>query len=210
MKDLLFDLDGTLIDSSECIYAVYTKLFTELNMPDPPIEVKRTFIGPPVETVMKNYVPASELKRVVARFRTLYEYVDLKKTNKVYDGVEEMLATLKKKGKRLFVASTKNEQKAKAIIRLMNLENYFDGVYGSRDDIGRSSKLDVLNALAKENDVDKTDCILIGDTHFDAEGAQEFGIPCAIVTYGFGQPDKLEAYPVYQTFATPQAVANAL
>lgn len=206
----MFDLDGTIIDSSECIYAVYSRLFNELGMSDPPVEVKRTFIGPPVETVMKNYVPQDELSDVVRRFRTLYEYVDLKRTNRVYDGVEEMLNVLKGKGKRLFIASTKNEPKAKEIIRLHGLEKYFNGVYGSRDDIGRSSKLDVLKAIEKNENVDKNDCLLIGDTHYDAEGAIEFGIPVAIVTYGFGQPEKIAAYPVYMTFATPRDVANHL
>ena len=208
MTDLIFDLDGTLIDSHECIFSIYEKLFAELKMPLPPIDVLYTFIGPSVETVIEKYLPEKERAAACNRFRELYQQVDLQKTNRLYDGVDKMLSDLYNDGYRLFIASTKNEQKANLIPEILGVKNYFTGIYGSRDEIGRISKRQVLDDLCRDYGIEKKNALLIGDTHYDAEGAKEAGIPVAIVGYGFGDMQKLKAYDVAYYAKTTEDVVR--
>ena len=209
MRDVQFDLDGTLINSQKCIFAIYEKLFAELGVPLPPEKVMNTFIGPPVENVVKDYVPAEKVAPTCVRFRELYKRQDLQSTNELYEGVEEMLEILFNAGKRLFIASTKNEYYADKIPEIFGIKKYFTAIYGSRSEIGRLSKQQVLEDLYRDHGIDKTDSVLVGDTHYDAEGATAFGIPTAIVKYGFGDEQKLKNYEIVAYFDTPKDVANA-
>ena len=207
MRDVLFDLDGTLINSKPCIFSIYRKLFAELGISTPPEETMNTFIGPPVEAVITRYVKQADVTSACVRFRELYKLEDLSKTNSLYDGVKEMLATLYDGGKRLFIASTKNEYNANRIPEIFGVKKYFTAIYGSRSEIGRLSKAQVLEDLCRDNGIAKDDAVLVGDTHFDAEGAAECGLPVVIVNYGFGDRQKLKAYDVKAYFDTPMDVA---
>lgn len=208
MRDILFDLDGTLIDSRECIFTLYRRLFGELGLPVPEEQVMRKFIGPPIDLVITGFLPEEQRSAACARFREMYAEIDLKKANRLFDGTVDMLETLTKCGKRLFIATTKNEKSAKRVVKELGIEKYFCGVYGSRNDINRLTKQLVIKAAVEENGIDTKDTVLIGDTHYDAEGAKKAGIPVAIVRYGFGEETELEKYKIERYFDTPQSVAE--
>ena len=186
IKNVLFDLDGTIIDSSKCIFSVYTQLFGILNLPLPPKDEMRRFIGPPIETMLGNYLEGEELQSACNKFRAIYDTVDLRATNFLYEGIDKAIEEVGKK-RRVYLATSKSEPKALEILSNLNIRRLFDGVYGSRYDLGRSKKWEILEAIVSEENLDKDECILIGDTAFDVEGAEKSGIRCAIVRYGFGQ-----------------------
>lgn len=195
MLHLIFDLDGTLLNSSECIMGVYKKLFQELNLPTPDISVLRSFIGPPIEHVIKDYVKEEDIKATCTHFREVYKTFDLGKVNSLYDGVETLLKSLSKDYK-LYLATTKNEFTAKKILDIFNISQYFTGAFGSRHDLNRLHKVQVLEELINTYGIDKNECILIGDTHYDAEGAFLANIPVCIVNYGFGIEEELAKYDI--------------
>lgn len=188
ITDVLFDLDGTLIDSSECIYKVYTQLFDEFGLTLPPEKEMRKFIGPPIETTIANYIEG-DITEACNRFRAIYKTIDLMKTNKLYDGVASEIKKVKNSGKRVYVATSKGEVTALSILENFGIKDLFDGIYGSRFDLGRTTKTQVIEAIVGDNGLDKENCILIGDTVFDVEGAEKSGIKVAIVKYGFGAPE---------------------
>ncbi|HOO22709.1 MAG TPA: HAD hydrolase-like protein [Clostridia bacterium] len=185
LKYLLFDLDGTLIDSSRCIFKVYTDIFNELGIPLPDDRTMQTFIGPPIEEVIVKYYDGDP-KKVCDRFREIYATVDLAATNSVFEGVREMLSALKNDGYVMCVATTKFYVFAEKILNILGIRDYFDLVQGSNAKAGIVGKSAVINALFNAG-VEKDRCLLIGDTVFDVEGAEEIGIPVAIVRYGFGR-----------------------
>lgn len=185
LKNILFDLDGTLMDSKQCIFTVYTMLFNEMNITVPVEKELEKFIGPPVEEMLKRYVKEEEVKKYCNRFRELYKGVDLFNTNFPYVGIKELLATLSKKYK-LFVTTTKNEPLAIKILEGFDLAKYFVGIYGSISSIGRVDKKDVINEAIKQNNLLKEESLLIGDTIFDVEGAEQANVKVALVTYGYG------------------------
>lgn len=185
LKYLLFDLDGTLIDSSRCIFKVYTDIFNELNIPLPDNDTMQTFIGPPIEEVIGNYYQG-DLKKVCTRFREIYKTVDLKENNSLYPNAKEMLKTLKNDGYILCIATTKHYVPAERILNLLGIFELFDIVQGSNANENIVGKKNVLEELFRKG-VEKDKCILIGDTKFDVEGAEQVNIPVAIVKYGFGK-----------------------
>lgn len=207
-KNLLFDLDGTLIDSSRCIYAVYTDLFNELNLPVPPEDIMRGFIGPPIEEIIGQYYDG-DTAATARRFRELYKKVDLDENNRVYDGVYEMLGTLKNSGFSLHIATTKNALFANRILDIKNLTGYFDAIQGSCAAEGIIGKTDVLNAIFNTG-VKKEDSLLIGDTGFDAQGAKRAGVRVAIVTYGFGDLSDFDGYDIEWFADSPAAVTDEI
>lgn len=189
-KEILFDLDGTIIESSECIFWVYRKLFEKYGLTLPDGEGMRRFIGPPVETTVGAFVEPSRVQTVSDDFREIYKTVDLIATNKVYDGIVEAIEAIKKTGRNVYVATSKNEPTAKKILSGFGILDLFDDVYGSRYDLGeknRMKKSDIIVALMNDKGMKKEECILIGDTIFDVNGAKGSGIDVGIVRYGFGK-----------------------
>lgn len=184
LKYLLFDLDGTLIDSSRCIFKVYTDIFNEMGLTLPDVEVMKTFIGPPIEEVIGHYYDGDP-KPVCVRFREIYKNIDLKENNTLYPNVAQMLKTLKNDGYVICIATTKFYVFAEKILELMGIKDLIDIVQGSDAKNGIVGKKSVILELFNKG-VEKDKCLLIGDTKFDVEGAEDVGIPVAIVKYGFG------------------------
>lgn len=191
IKNVIFDLDGTVIDSSECIYKVYSVLFEEMKIPMPEGRLRRRLIGPPVETTLSGYID-TDPSPYGERFREIYKTVDLKSTNRLYDGITELLEGLTADGYKLFIATSKAENFAVKILTDLGVNGYFTAIYGSRYDLDRTSKSQVLQAVIKDYNLNKDECILIGDTKFDYVGATEVGIKTGVVAYGFGEREDFD------------------
>ncbi|MGN1042927.1 MAG: HAD family hydrolase [Christensenellales bacterium] len=209
IKDVLFDLDGTLIDSSECIYSVYSALFKEMGIRMPVGKERRKLIGPPVERTLKNFTNLDPT-HYGKRFREIYSTVDLKKTNRLYDGIEETLRSLSDEGYRLFTATSKAEKFAVKILDYLGADGFFTAIYGSRYELNRTEKKDVIEDLVADFGLKKEDCILIGDTVFDVEGAKNAGIKVAIVKYGFGEEEDFCANDVEFFADSPMDIVKKL
>ncbi len=208
IKNLLFDLDGTIIDSKECIFWVYGRLFEELHLPLPEEKELIRFIGPPVEEMLSKYIDG-DVKKYCDRFREIYKEVDVFATNHPYENIRETLGKLQKEYK-MYVATTKNEPLAKKIIAGFDLDKYFLNIFGSLSNIGRVSKGDVINAVIETNGLKKEECLLIGDTIFDVEGAEEAGIKVGIVKYGFGIEKDFIGKNIEFFAETPQNITDKI
>lgn len=159
-----------------------------MNLPMPEGRARRRLIGPPVETTLRRYTNDDPLP-YGNRFRQIYSTVDLAATNKLYDGIKELLGSLSRADYRLFIATSKAENFAVSILNYLGVAKYFCGIYGSRYDLGRFTKSLVLQAVIDDFGLDKSECILVGDTVYDAEGAEEVGIAMGVASYGFGEKE---------------------
>ncbi len=209
LKNIFFDLDGTVIDSSECIYTVYSALFREMNIDMPEGKDRRRLIGPPVETTLRDYID-EDPRPYGIRFRELYSKVDLRSTNRLYDGITDLLARLREEGYRLFITTSKAEHFAKKILSYLDGERYFEAIYGSRYDLDRLTKKDVLEAVIADYSLEKSECILIGDTVFDEEGGRAVGLKVGIVTYGFGDEEDFFGRNIEFFADTPREVGERI
>lgn len=209
---LLFDLDGTIIDSSEGVCKSFAYALEHYGITVDDLGVLRPVIGPPLKDSFMNLYKFDEAKatEAVAKYRERYTDVGILEC-RVYDGVRELLKELAHRGYKLVLATSKPEVFARRIMERYELDGCFHFIAGAQIDGTISNKEDVLGYILKSlNITDVSDCLMIGDTKYDLAGAQYFGIDALGVLYGFGTRDELNAYPKVGLADSADAIATIL
>ena len=208
----LFDLDGTLTDSSlgitnSVIYALKKYGIT--------VEDRRSlyrFIGPPLTDSFRDFYGFSEEKALeaVGFYREYYRDKGIFE-NRVYEGMEETLKELKSMGKRLIVATSKPEPFARRIIDHFGLAPYFEYVAGMELDGGRGTKAEVISYALKACGIeDRSGVVMVGDREHDVAGARKEGLPCIGVLYGFGSREELEKAGAERIISRPEELCDLI
>lgn len=184
-KLVIFDLDGTLLDTSNGIFN--SVRYVEQHMELRPIknEQLRDFVGPPPKLMyMKIYgldestaFKAAQKHREYARTHAIYEA-------QIYPGVIELLHVLKEDGYKLAVATLKEQKVAEKILSYFNLSRFFDVVVGMDENETFTKARTIVEIKKAVQDNEKS--VLIGDTIYDLSGATEFQMDFIAATYGFG------------------------
>ena len=193
---ILFDFDGTLMDTSEGIFESIGKVAEHYGV-TLSTEQLRAFIGPPLKESFPSIMglPASEVQNAIGIYRKHYAAGALFRS-RVYDGIEAMLSHLKAAGRRLFVTTSKPENFTKQILAQKGIAHFFQFVGGSdEDEKTRVEKADVIEYVLNAAQIaDKRgECLLAGDRCYDVAGAHAVGIKCAGVLWGFGSKDEMSA-----------------
>lgn len=191
-QNIIFDLDGTLSNSENSILTTLKQTFEHLGVKTPPYETLLKFIGPPLVESFCRYCGFDEAQAINARY-VYQQYFDVtgKELNVLYDGVKSLLKQLKESGKRLYIATTKEEKASLYIIEKLGIAKYFDRLVGASKDNSLSEKADLLKKLLSECNISPDSAVLIGDTSYDVIGAQKAGIDCIAVLYGFSSAEQL-------------------
>lgn len=186
-KNVIFDLDGTLVSSHESIYFTLEKVFTKFNASPLPKSEWRTYIGPSLVSTYKTVgIAKSDIENAVKYYQDVYKQQAL---DYIYpfDGVIDLLTELKTQGVKLFIASTKNEDGAISVLKKLKLIDFFDYVAGGTDDQKRSEKEEIITYLLHQAKItDKANTVMVGDTFLDIKGAKDNGLSSIGVTYGYG------------------------
>lgn len=192
IKNLFWDLDGTLTDSSEGILNSVKLVFEQFGIHGYEEQELTCFIGPPLrESFPKFGIEASRIEEAIEVFRGRYTTIG-KFENRPYDGIGELLGKLKEEGFRLFVATSKPEETAKQILDKFDLTQYFEIICGATMDGRIDTKEEVIRYLLSVLG-DTKEALMIGDTKYDVHGAAVFGIDTVGVTWGFGSREELLA-----------------
>ncbi|MFA5514510.1 MAG: HAD-IA family hydrolase [Sphaerochaetaceae bacterium] len=185
---LLFDLDGTLLDTSVGIFETANYTMNSLGFYDISNEDLRRFVGPPLRECFKIAFDLDDslIPLAVETYRRHYdENGGVYKANH-YEGMVELLKTLKVKGFLLAVATLKSETLAIDLLKHFELDTYFEVIAGS-DLHGSYTKADIIKTVMKKLNINSDDTvILIGDTPHDLEGSREADVDFVAVTWGFG------------------------
>lgn len=206
---ILFDLDGTLTDSKPGIVKCIAYALEKDNIPYTQ-SILDKMVGPPFRVSMKEYfgLDMPMIEKLIEIYRGVYE-VSGYKNCKVFDGVREMLQTLKDAGKTLAVATSKPIKFTNLIMRDFDLGKYFDFVGGASSDASKEAKRDVVRMVLDNLKVeDKSKVLMVGDRLYDIEGAHLEGIDCAAVLYGYGNREEFERYNAEYILETPKDVVN--
>jgi phosphoglycolate phosphatase len=192
MKTILFDLDGTLTDSGEGIINCAWLALKHFNLPLPDKETMRVFVGPPLrDSFLRFGVPEDGVEKAIEIYRSRYVPTGMFE-NTPYPGIKSMLGALKAQGHQLFVATSKPEGMATAILEKFQLAPYFDLICGASMDDTRDSK-DKVIAYLLEKTGGKDDYTMVGDTAYDVEGAAVNGIPTIGVAWGYGKVEDMRS-----------------
>ena len=192
-KYILFDLDGTLINSGKGIIKAVKYALKKYGIDEKNEALLRSFVGPPLnQQFAKCYgFSAEKSLEAVLVFREYYETKGILE-NEMYEGIDKVLQQLKNQGKYLIIATSKPEKFAHNILAQHDLEKYFDFIGGSLVDGSRVTKVQVLDYVLKTNKIsDLNEVLMIGDTKFDILGAKHFGLKSLAVTYGYGTKEEL-------------------
>lgn len=181
---ILFDLDGTLLDTSRGIYN--SVRYTERCMGFVPIpdNAISQFVGPPPKMMYKKIYNLTD----EVAFQAALNHREYGKTKAIYEAnlypeIKDLLKNLKDKGYKLGVATLKLQNIAKMVLKYYGILKYFDVVVGMDTNETRN-KADTIR-IAKE--ITNTDnVVMIGDSEYDEIGAKEANVDFIAVSYGYG------------------------
>lgn len=190
---IAFDLDGTLTNPERGLLSAFVYAFKKLGVPYESRESLKRYIGPPLyDEWMKDFGwtfdEASAAIEIFREYYNVYGWWD----NEVYPGIDVLLSELKKRGKKLLVATSKPEATAKRVLRLFGLDKYFDYIAGASSNGTNDLKWQILTRALDAVGAEKSSSILVGDRKYDAEGAKICGIDSFGVLWGHGSRDELE------------------
>ena len=207
---VLFDLDGTLVDSTPGIWALVRAAAGALGLPEPTPEQLRGMVGPPLQDgfALVLGVPPDDVARAVAAYRAHYSAGALLDAT-VYRGVPGLLAGLVDGGAVLAVATSKPERFAVRLLAHAGLLRFFASVHGATfDGTVRHKEQMVAAALAAHPDGERP--VLVGDRAHDVLGAAAHGLPCIGAGWGPAPPGELTDARAVAVAATPDEVAALL
>ena len=190
---LLFDLDGTLTDPMLGITKSVQYALKKYGIMEEDLWNLTKFIGPPLSHSFQKFYGFSEEEshKAVEYYREYFAPTG-KFENVVYDGIPEMLCSLKEAGFVLAVATSKPEVFAKDILEHFDLEKYFDFIGGALLH-GRTDKAEVVAYVLENLNAVKEDTIMIGDREHDIFGGAKNGLDTIGVLYGYGDRAEHEA-----------------
>ncbi|MNK00137.1 Phosphoglycolate phosphatase [compost metagenome] len=212
MKLILFDLDGTLLDTLQDLGDSCNAILEQHGYPTHPLVAYKKFVGNGVQKLIERALPekartVETITALLAAFKTYYEQKPVSHT-RPYPGIVSLLQELKSLGYLISVASNKYHE---AVIPLM--QQYFpdipfDLVLGHRT--GHPAKpdpaivLDSLEALG----INKQNCLYVGDSSVDMDTANNAGVTAIGVTWGFRDEDELRQHGAKYIIHTPSELLN--
>lgn len=195
-KYILFDLDGTISESAGGIRKSLEHAITQLKKPLPNLDDYTLYIGPPLLDTFRNvcHFGEEDSMRGLELYRAYYNEKG-KYENKLYNGIKNLLAELKKSNVKIAVCSSKYEGFAKEIVEILGVSKYFDAVCGSDFNGGRKDKKDLIpyavKTLGGDIETDRKNTVMLGDTYFDARGARLCNVDFIGVEYGYGTTEQM-------------------
>lgn len=184
---VLFDLDGTLMDTSSGILHCVDYIVGKFYLPYLEDETKRSFIGPPIQKSFQAHYGLSEERawELATAWREAYKDTFLLEAEP-YEGIYELLHSLRQNGIMTGVATNKREDYTLKLLEHFGFLPLFDCVVGS-DFEGKRSKADMIRIGMERLGVDAPGaCLMVGDTEGDMAAARAAGVGFLGVTYGFG------------------------
>ena len=211
MQLVLFDLDGTLIHSEAGIVGSLRHAFDRLGHVAPPLEELRRWIGPPLRQSFPKVIgdDPARVEQAVAHYRERFDAIGWSE-HEVYPGIAELVETLAARGLTLAIVTTKMQAQARRIVEHLPFGHHFAAIYGPNGDGQHSEKAQMIAQALSDFGVAPAHAVMIGDRHFDIEGARANGVRGIGVAWGFGSREELEQAGSAAIAATPEALAGLL
>lgn len=209
---VIFDLDGTLLDTLADLTDAVNYALREFKMPERTIDEVRRFVGNGVRRLMELAVPDGFsnplFEDVFAKFKEYYG-VHCNDKTKAYDGVLALLKELKDEGYALAIVSNKLDSAVKELSEI-----YFEGVVkvaiGEKTGVAKKPAPDTVYEALRELGMPKESAVYVGDSEVDVMTAKNAGLPCISVLWGFRDEAFLREQGASQFAHTPAEVRSFL
>lgn len=186
-QHVIFDLDGTLVDSAPAILAAFASALEQSKIV-PTVPLDPALIGPPLVPTLKRISGSDDsvlIEKLADRFKEDYD------TNKLpltvaYAGIEEMLSELRKRGAALHIATNKRQKPTLRLLEILGWSDFFSSVYCIDTPPGSDGKSAMLERLLREQNIDRDNAVFVGDTESDELAACANRIEFLSVGWGYG------------------------
>lgn len=200
---IVFDWDGTLMDSTPTIIAAIQSACRDLGLPVPPDEAAAWVIGLSLQDALMAAVPTlaqDQVQAFVARYR--FHYLTRDPQLRLFAGAEQMLARLAERGARLAVATGKSRVGLERALDATGIRRYFDATRCADETFSKPNPA-MLFEIMRELGADPASAVMVGDTSHDLQMARNAGIHGVGVTYGAHAVDELAG-------CAPQTLAGSI
>ena len=211
-NSVVFDLDGTLLDTLGDLRDSVNFALQKNNLPERTTEEIRSFVGNGIRLLIELSVPENTPIEITDKcFQDFKEYYKDHSAilTKPYDHIIDLMKTLKSKGIKIAVVSNKADFAVKTL-----MEDYFSGLYdcayGERAGIPRKPEPDAVFAAIKEMGAEAESTVYVGDSEVDVVTSKNAGLPCIAVTWGFRDKMVLEALQPEYIVDSPEEILNII
>lgn len=209
-KAVIFDLDGTLLNTLEDLTDGVNHVMKQFNYPKHTIEEVRSFVGNGIKLLIERSLPGGkenpEFNKVFSAFKSYYTSHCRIKT-KPYDGIMELISSLHAQGYKLAIVSNKNQA---AVTELNNIyfSDYISTAIGEQEGVRKKPAPDTVFKALNELNLKTDDAVYVGDSDVDRETAKNSGMNCISVTWGFRDRELLESLKPYAIIDKPADLLN--
>ncbi len=187
-ENYIFDLDGTIVDSSNEILKCLKKAFQDNRCTIPAERFTPNLIGPPIRQIIENVAPEikKEVKKnIISSFRKNYDF-DNVDCSSLYPQIREYLEFLKNSNKKLYIATFKPKIPTLRLVKMFNLD-MFDSIYTVDYPHPFTSKSEMVKSLLKEQNLELNGTVIIGDSESDILAGKTNDITAVGVLWGYGK-----------------------
>lgn len=193
MRSLLFDFDGTLMDTWPGIQSTLKAALTELEIPFEAHTVTRELVGMPLQKVFEKLMPGdgSGAEAAARKYRELFPRIGMPGA-RPFEGVPGLLEDLRMEGRQLYLVTARNEIITRRMMAEHGLTRFFAWVRGELEGEAPEGKSHMVAEVLDRFDLDPPGCVMVGDRSYDVDAAVANGIKAVGVTYGYGTAKELQ------------------
>ncbi len=203
---IIFDFDGTVVDTGEGILKSLQYSFEQMGREVPDMSDLKKFIGPPIYYSFTEFygVSEDEVETYIKKYRERYTVKGIYECH-IYEGMKELLISLKEKGIKVGIASSKPQRLIYDVADYLGITDLFDAIVGVKiDDSNHSTKTGlVLECMELLGVSDKSQVLMVGDRKFDIDGAKGAGVDSCGALWGYGSRDEFEEHGATFVVAKP-------
>lgn len=194
---ILFDVDGTLIDSAPGILHTLEEVFQKMGVDTTGVNLRR-YLGPPLRRSFgEHFTDPAKIEQATELYRVSYHEKGSHECEP-YPGAIEMLRRLKQAGYVLCTATSKPTEVVTPILEEKGLAGFFDFIGGASLDESRDTKTDVVRYVLAQPCVQGKRVLMVGDRNDDMRGAADCRLDAAAALYGYGSREELAPFgPVF-------------
>ena len=211
-KLIIFDLDGTLLDTSSDLCDSMNKMLVSYGFPSITLQQAKQFIGNGAKNFVLRSLPKDKafmIDECLSRYNSIYNASGSPKT-RLYDGMAEVLKGIKQKGALMAIASNKPQKSTDEVYEKYLKDFGFDHVYGNREGYKHKPDAECGEYILRELGVNVSDALVVGDGETDVEFARNLGCGCIAVTWGFRSKDVLSEAGADTFVSTPDMLGEII